>query len=78
MIIKVQLRKKHEDEYGGMEYSYRTDLPLRGGEIVIAPTARGLTYAKVTQVNVPEEEIDPRWRDGLREIYDFADISNEK
>lgn len=72
MIVNVLLRKSSENEYGGREYSYRTDLRVQKGDVVIAPTVNGLNYAKVTRVNVPESEIDPRWRDKLREIVDFA------
>lgn len=72
MIVNVILRKTNENKYGGREYSYRTDLDVLFGDVVIAPTVNGLNYAKVTRVDVPESEIDPRWRDKLREIVDFA------
>ena len=54
---------KYEDEhwpktFGGREYSYHTDLPLEVDDIVEAPTKYGTSYAKVTRVNVPEEEIE--------------------
>ena len=54
---------KYEDEhwpktFGGREYSYHTELPLEVDDIVEAPTKYGTSYAKVTRVNVPEEEIE--------------------
>lgn len=73
MIVEVIFRKKSaENEYGGRPYSYETDLDVKVGDIVICPTASGLNYAKVVRVDVPREEIDPRWRNSLREIVDFA------
>ena len=54
---------KYEDEhwpktFGGREYSYHTELPLEVDDIVEAPTKYGTCYAKVTRVNIPEEEIE--------------------
>lgn len=72
MICNVILRKSGENNYGGRPYSYETDLDLKAGDIVVCPTASGLNYGKVVRVDVPREEIDPRWRDSLREIVDFA------
>lgn len=73
MIVEVIFRKKSaENEYGGRPYNYETDLDVMFGDIVVCPTASGLNYGKVTRVDVPREEIDPRWRNNLREIVDFA------
>ena len=72
MICNVILRKSGENNYGGRPYSYETDLELKAGDIVVCPTASGLNYGKVVRVDVPRDEIDPRWRDSLREIVDFA------
>ena len=72
MIVNVQLRKSGANEYGGREYSYRCGLNVSVGDVMICPTASGLNYGKITRVNVPESEIDARWRDKLREIVDFA------
>lgn len=71
MIVNVVLRKG-EGQYGGRPYSYETDLKVKVGDIVICPTASGLNYGKVVEVDVPEEKVDPRWRHTLREIVDFA------
>ena len=73
MICNVILRKSGENNYGGRPYSYETDLELKAGDIVVCPTASGLNYGKVVRVDVPRDEIDPRWRDSLREIVDFAE-----
>lgn len=78
MIVNVELRKSGENEYGGKEYSYVTELPLSVGDIVIAPTFKGLSYARVSRVNIDPESIDPAWRDRLREICDYAPQPDEK
>lgn len=72
MICSVILRKSGENQYGGRPYSYETDLELKVGDIVVCPTASGLNYGKVVEVDVPEERVDPRWRHCLREIVDIA------
>ena len=76
MIVNVVFRKS-VDEYGGRPYSYETDLDVKEGDIVVCPTGSGLNYAKVIRVDVPREEIDPRWRNSLREIVDFAEQKEE-
>lgn len=53
---------KYEDEhwprtFGGKEYSYYTDLQLEVGDLVEAPTKYGTSIAKITRINIPEEEI---------------------
>lgn len=54
---------KYEDEhwprtFKGGEYSYYTELALQKDDIVEAPTRYGSSYAKVTRINIPEEEIE--------------------
>ena len=78
MIVNVELRKSGANEFGGKEYSYVTELPLSAGDIVIAPTFKGLSYARVSRVNVDPESIDPAWRNRLREICDYAPMPDEK
>lgn len=76
MIVNVILRKSGETQYGGRPYSYETDLNVKVGDIVVCPTPSGINYGKVVRVDVPPEEIDPRWRHTLREIVDFAEDGN--
>ena len=54
---------KYEDDFfprtfNGRDYSYFTEQKLSIGDIVIAPTRYGNKIAKVTRVNVQEEEIE--------------------
>ena len=53
---------KYEDDFCprtfyGREYSYYTDKVLNIGDLVEAPTKYGTKIAKVTRINVPENEI---------------------
>lgn len=53
---------KYEDKFiprtfGGKSYSYFTILKLNEGDIVKAPTQYGISIARVSRVNIPEDEI---------------------
>jgi hypothetical protein len=53
---------KYEDRFnprtfGGKSYSYFTNKPVKVGDIVEAPTQYGTSIARVSRVNVPEDEI---------------------
>ena len=77
MYIKVKYFKPLDGDYGGREYTYKSDLPLNEGDKVIAPTVHGDMKAIVTAANVPEGQIDERWADKIRTIdtYDKEDES---
>ena len=53
---------KYEDKFiprtfGGKAYSYFTIIKLNEGDIVKAPTQNGTSIARVSRVNIPEDEI---------------------
>lgn len=53
---------KYEDDFcprtfNGKEYSYYTNKALNVGDLVEAPTKYGAKIAKVTRIDVPEDEI---------------------
>lgn len=53
---------KYEDNqnpktFNGKKYSYYTDIDLKVGDIVEAPTKYGKSYARVSEINIPEEKI---------------------
>lgn len=55
MYVKVKYYKGELEGYHGREYVYRTSLPLKPGDQVIAPTAkearqRGLVTGTVTEI----------------------------
>ena len=54
-IVKVQY-KQDIFGYSGREYTYYTDMPLKVGDIVLAPTKYGESRARVSAVNVRDAE----------------------
>lgn len=59
MIVEVKYYREKAQAYVGRGYSYDTELPLKIGDRVIVPAAGGKNRAIVTEVNVPEENINP-------------------
>lgn len=54
---------KYEDNFSpktfvGKAYSYYTNIKLKVGDLVIAPTAYGEKVARVSEINIPEEKIE--------------------
>ena len=43
--------------FGGKSYSYFTNKELKEGDIVEAPTKSGISIARVSRIDVSEEEI---------------------
>lgn len=53
---------KYEDKFAlnafvGKTYNYYTDIDVKIGDLVIAPTASGEKIARVSEVNISEEKI---------------------
>jgi len=53
---------KYEDKFiprtfGGKSYSYFTEIKVSVGDIVKAPTQNGTSIARVSKINVPDNEI---------------------
>lgn len=62
MFVKVKFFRKSAMGYVGSEYTYETDLPLKVMDKVVVPAgAGGKNRAIVTEVNVPESDIDPAY-----------------
>lgn len=70
MICKVKYWKGELlNGYAGREYTYLSDLPLRVGDKVVAPTAKEpMQKAIVVATNLPDTVIDPAWKHALRYI----------
>ena len=72
MYVKVIYYKELAKGYTGREYTYKApdELGLNQGDEVLVPVAaeKELKRAMVTEVNVPETEIDPAWADKLKTI----------
>lgn len=53
---------KYEDRYmpktfSGKSYSYITAIPVKVGDLVVAPTSSGEKIARVSEINVPESKV---------------------
>ena len=56
-IVQVQFRNRFGGGYGGTNYTYIADVPLKVGDIVNVPTRYGPSEAKVSRVDVPADEV---------------------
>lgn len=62
MYVKVKFFRRSAMGYVGSEYTYETDLPLKVMDKVSVPAGiGGKNRAIVTEVNVPESDIDPAY-----------------
>lgn len=71
MYVTVRYYKPQLSGYAGMAYTYRTSLPLKAGDKVIAPTKGGDNRAIVLETDVPEKSIAPYLLPILREITQY-------
>lgn len=57
-IVTVQFHNwKGKTGYGGREYSFQTELDLKPGDMVQAPTKQGTSKAQVARVGVDPAEV---------------------
>lgn len=71
-IVKVCYLKTEANAYAGRAYTYRTTLPLKAGDKVLAPTDKDPAQkALVIQVGLPESVIDPAWADRVKTITQY-------
>lgn len=73
MFVKVKYHDATLNAYAGVEYTYKTNLAMTEYMKVLAPV-RGrdgieMKKALVTQIDVPEWEVNPEWE--LKEIKEF-------
>lgn len=72
MIVKAMYYKPNMDGYGGQAYTFRTELPLKAGDKVLAPGGEGAPKkAIITEVDLPEGVIDVRWADRVKYIIEY-------
>ena len=71
MYVTVRYYKPQLSSYAGMAYTYRTGLPLKAGDKVIAPTKGGDNRAIVLDADIPESSIAPHILPLLREITQY-------
>lgn len=68
---------KYEDNYmpktfSGRTYNYYTAIPLKVGDLVIAPTQNGYKIARVSQIDIPEYKVE-FFKSSLKLITDKID-----
>ena len=70
MYVRVKYRKEELGGYGGREYTFISDIPVQPHQKVLVESADGdMKQAIVTEINVPETEIDPSWAYKLKKIW---------
>ena len=78
MYCKVLFHNHKAGGFSGRIYTYSTQLDLKVGDKVLCPIAKESEpkRALVTEINVPESEIEDSWRDRIKEIrdYDYTDM----
>ena len=76
MIINVQFQNKQTCAFSGRPYSYLCTIRnVAVGDIVIAPTQRGSSEARVCAVNIPMAAVAPPVRPLLKTITERKDES---
>lgn len=75
MIVNIKYFKPRMNAFFGNAFTYRTALPLKVGDKVMAPTKGGDKRAMVVEINVPESRVDERIMPLLKEItaYDTGE-----
>lgn len=72
MYVKVKYHKDDLAGYGGREYTFKTELALQPYMKVLVPSNDGEPKrALVTEINVPDTEIDKAWADRIKEIKEL-------
>lgn len=66
-IVQVQFKNRFGEGYGGTNYTYIADVPLKVGDIVQVPTRYGTGEARVSRIDVPADEV-PNTFGGLLHI----------
>ena len=56
-IVQVQFKNRFGEGYGGTNYTYIADVPLKVGDIVQVPTRYGTGEARVSRIDVPADEV---------------------
>lgn len=73
MIVKCQFKLKSSDGYGGREYTYLTNLPLKVGDIVRVPAGDSEGIARVSEINVPEISVRSDLFPLLKHVIGYSD-----
>lgn len=78
-IIKVQYKKGQNEDgpiFSGREYAYYSNIPVAVGDIVTVVGINGATATKVTEINVPEKEVEA-FKDKVKFIIEKVTAEKE-
>lgn len=74
MYVRVCYQDKHDKDIFSMQsYAYRTLLPLKVNDLVLAPTKHGERVAKVHEVDVRGSSLFTRYE--MRFISEYLEVS---
>ena len=76
MYIEVCFKRK-DGKYGGNAYTYNCAFPVKTGDLVLAPTFKGDTPAMVVGIGIAYDEINPKYRDNIRSVKEYAPFPME-
>lgn len=76
-IVGINYKNKNTGEFSGRTYNYFCEIDAKVGDLVKAPTAKGHSTAKVSEVNVPESQVDANILPILKTITEFAESEDE-
>lgn len=76
-IVGVKYRNKKTDKYEGRSYTYYCDLPVKIGELVVAPTSTGDSIAMIYKVDIPESSVDAKVLAALKTITSYPEKKAE-
>ena len=76
MIVKCQFKLKSSDGFGGKEYTYLTDLPLKVGDIVRVQAGDSEGIARVSEIDVPEYTIKADLFRVLKHVIGYSDYED--
>ena len=71
-IISVQFKNK-DGNFGGKAYTYYCTIPVREGDLVIAPTAGKSSVARVVETDIPTASVSKHLLPVLKTITERAD-----
>lgn len=58
-IVSVKYEDKFNPRtFGGKSYTYYTNIEVKIGDLVIAPTVAGDKIARISEVDIPEEKVE--------------------
>ena len=72
MYVRVKYRKDELNGYGGREYTFLCDIPVQPYQKVLVDSTSGeWKQAIITEINVPESELDPAWINRIKKVKGY-------